>query len=317
MEKCIGIVLNTAIYIVINILFRIEQPWISQKLMKKTFENSKGELITEQSTKLLDEYFVVYWENETIKKKVHFVKKELFGFIYYKKKGEVIAYELPNINTEFGKYLISYEDGLDEQITEQQVRFLSHYNIVYWENDNIKKKEYFSDSKLIRHIYYKSNNESVSQIISSLNTLNNEEIIIIEPVMYGEYRHEKSTSYNIDKTINWISNELYNSKNKLIAIELIDLSTGNPIYTETAKYYFDYEIAMEPDLELFTAYYDKNGNLAKVLYDQYSLMGQDGEYFSPYGTPGKDDIETLRLRIGVSFNYYLTASILPPPKNDL
>ena len=212
---------------------------------------------------------------------------------------------------------ITYENDWEQPITEQQARKLDEYYIVYWENEKIKKKEHIDNGEIIRYIYYRGG-ETISEILAELNPQIDQQAIIVELEYYGEYRHEKLTRYDQVGVVLWVENYLFNSSNKEIAYELIDLLTGEPTFTKTKKYFYDAELATEPEYELFRSYYGVNGNLTSVSYDPYSYMGQDGETFFPNGTPGKDDLETLRLRIGVSeafFNYYLTASILPPPQD--
>lgn len=193
------------------------------------------------------------------------------------------------------------------EISQQQASMLNLYCIQYEENNQLKKQDFFVNQQLNTVVYYKNENEILSDIISEFSGTR---LVIKEFSYVGNKKIEYNNVYNTTGALDEQYNFAYNQNLEVICWEYIDNESGLPIYTKTRKFYFDSDI--DPEDELFDCTYNEDGSLDRILYAPHAI--QDSMDFWEDGVPGESDIETLRGLTGLSeeeMNYYLTADILP------
>lgn len=195
------------------------------------------------------------------------------------------------------------------EISPQQALLLNEYVKKYLIDGIIKKEEIFRNQILREIVYHKNSNENDQQIISDLQ-VNNIYVEIKEHILLSPRTLIKTNVYLSDGTLTFKYNSLRDQNDDLICTENIDLSTGEPIYDETIKRYYDRNL--DPVDEVFECVFKEDGTLDYIKYNAHSE--QDSICFAEDGTPGEEDIPTLCLYAGLTeqeIQYYLTATLLP------
>ncbi len=208
--------------------------------------------------------------------------------------------------------IVTFQNINDETITSKQANLLDEYTKVYSNNGLVKKEEEYFDQSLGYITYYLDSNENETDTASQFSSLG-VKFSIITKVATGTFSLENVNEYS-GNVIIFKSRYLYDQDNSEIGEEHIDIVTNSPQYEQTEKYYYDF--TMEDFFPMFTAYYNADGSLDYIAYDSYRFDGQDEIVFSIDGTPGINDIPTLKEYLGLSdtqMNYYLTASLDTTP----
>jgi hypothetical protein len=212
---------------------------------------------------------------------------------------------------------ISYLDYFGKSISQQQASNLDEYYIVYSVNDKRKKSELIKNNELYRVYYYLDENESENEALSILKShYELSFFVIIEIKIIGNYRYEIAKGFINEGELTSKNHALYNNlTNEFIAEEYIDLETNLPIYEETVKMF--YNRSFDPENVIFEGFYNEDGSLDYIKFNYYeSYPHLDCIWFGTDGLEGEEDIPTLCQHTGLNIefvNYYLNASILPPP----
>lgn len=205
---------------------------------------------------------------------------------------------------------VTFEDYYDEKaITPEQANQLDEYAKVYTDKGIIKKREHYKKNVITHISHYISSDESESEIIN----LYSDDVVpfsVIEILTLPNHKIQIEKTY-VEYNLKHKSRWLYNTAGYVICDEQYNISTDQPMYDDTEKFFYD--ISFDDCFPLMTASYNEDGSLEIMSYKSFGAE-QDELWFYEDGTPGINDIPTLAKFLNLTMNdmeYYLTAKLEP------
>lgn len=199
-------------------------------------------------------------------------------------------------------------------VTEQQFAQNNFWGFKdYLDNNALKIREKYENGKIKEIHYYKNPNENDEAIVDKYKHIDGLAFIITrERESYGDFWIEKVKDFSVINNVYFpfISRELYNSKNQLIASESIDSSVPetDENHYELVKYYYNSDDGRNG--EYFVSHYF-NGIFEDIEHFQFGFDtdSQDVER-GYYG----GSAEQLMIRMGISPKmraWYVNNDFLP------
>lgn len=192
-----------------------------------------------------------------------------------------------------------------KEITLREVASSDIYEKVYSLYGRVKMEEIFFDNELVGIEYYLDEGETEEESQAILGTYN---------VAYGIIQKNRYDNYTImlrsgfaDNLLKGKSQTLKDSNGRVVCVQVINLETDAPDYSDTVKYLGECQYKVDQDEGYCRFSYNQDGSFDFCEYNYFH--DYDSEVF---------DLETLpivRDMFGLSdgmYNYLLTADFLPP-----
>jgi hypothetical protein len=158
---------------------------------------------------------------------------------------------------------VIYCDNLGDSISKEEFGLLERSSIIYLENGEKKKVEYYEGRKMYDVTYYISGEENITDIFESLNpernSYGNEFIHFIKKVKWHNYYIEEETSF-ANKKLSSVSKRLYDELSREICEQWYDIDTGQPKTGSTEKCFYD----KSEDEKSLWINYESNGQIGLV-----------------------------------------------------
>jgi len=186
------------------------------------------------------------------------------------------------IDQQFTSKLMDYEIEFLNPITKEVEMIESH----------------FQSSDVILEYFLKAN-ETFDFMLNYYKKLYQELILTKQSQILNFKKYESRVYTNGILSIQ--ENELRNTKNKTVCLQLLDIVTQQPIYVKTLK-----SLSVNDEDILLADYgdYDQSGNLLRILY---MPTGNEQDWV----TYNQSNLSSLGTELGLDLSYYLTATLEP------
>ncbi|MFD2939843.1 hypothetical protein [Flavobacterium notoginsengisoli] len=220
---------------------------------------------------------------------------------------------------------IIYRNSFNRSISEIENLKMNDSEKVFLVNNITKKIETNYPSGSFHVTYYKDNNEKNILEKLSKEYPNADVFKIRTRKVTGNHTFEIE-DYIENGVLELKNNLLRDKRGRIVAYNQIDISNNQPSHEGSFKCFYsktiynnycvpnlEFDSFRDKDFEVFSASYDKSGNLIEILLNSQSTY--DKEYFFP-NQPSPYDLETCRRICDLTkeqMNYFLTDELLPIP----